>query len=271
MTLLSGRYERAVARGAGLWPDTDVLFHDTFEHGFCGWRDHMGGSTPYPALGLCNQPAYSDGYSLMVSVGKKATSLGLSGTGSAYKNYSRVVNNGRLTFEGQFAIGGANLGQMPAQWAMVMDVQQWDNSSRAFYSLTCVRAAGADPRTADVWSVGSASGVKTAVAAQPAPSAGDNENKMNWNYVRLTVDLDAFGGLGGYHSAQIGHQVYDLAALGAAPDRQAPQVTSGVGGGSFAGGMNFGLLVQNRQGYDNAGPSWLLADELRGIHSQMGV
>lgn len=262
-TLGNGQRFPLAARGVSRYPDSDVLFQDDFDTGFCGWRDHMGGSSPYPALGLCSHPVYTGNRALMVSVGKKGTTLGLSGTGSAYKNYSRFVNSGLITFEGMFAIGGANLGQMPAQWALVMDVQKWDNSNRAFYSLTCVRAAGADPRTADVWNVSGAAAAKTPIASD-VPSAGDNENKMNWNYVRFTVNLDAYGGLGGYHSAQIGHQVYDLAALGVEPDRQTPQTTSGVGGGSFAGGLNFGLLVQNRSGFDNAGPSWLVADQLRG-------
>lgn len=257
----------ALNRGLHRWPDTDVLFDDAFDAGFCGWRDHMGGSTPQAALGLTSHPVYSGSYALKLSTSRKRSTVNAA-ICSAYKNVSRFVDSGKVTYEVMLTVGGADLDEGPTNFALCIDTQLWDNSARGFYNLICRRFGGSTQTRVNEWAIISDDGTQIIFdsLATGAPMPGDNENKMNWGYYRLTIDLSANGGLGGYHEAQIGNRVYDLRSLGAGRGAQSPQTSSSVGAGSFAGGLNFGITMVNRNTVD-VGPDWVVVDRARGVWS----
>lgn len=274
-----------------LWPNgsrnrsgylpPEILFDDNFDRGFGNWRNHQSGNSINPPISRTSLRAFNgSSKSLMMSTGPRpqnSTNGAKTGTCSTYNNMSRWVNSGLVEFQSWYTVGGFDLDQSPHNLLFGIDTQQWDDKSRGFYRLMCRRWTGGDTSALKesvepTWGlVDDKAGqvVIPAMDGSPAPVyPGDNENKMNWNYVSLTVDLDyvgADGYKGRYHQAQIGPYVYDLTQLGAGRGKQNPQVASSVGAGSFAGGLNFGMSLGNRSVYKASGPSWLLCGRARGL------
>lgn len=253
----------------------EVLFDDNFDKGFGNWRNHQGGNTANPPISRTAMRAFDgSSKSLMLSTGARPQTAGIkSANCGTYNNLSRWVNSGLVKYETWLTIGGSDLDNSPGNILIGIDTQTWDDKSRGFYRLMCKRFTGPSdaPVRSNVWCLVDDKAGQVDIPAQgenPVPPyPGDNENKMNWFYVALTVDLDFVGpdgAKGRYMEAQIGPYKYDLTKLGAGRGKQNPQIKSEVGAGSFAGGLNFGLAVQNRTVYTAAGPSWLLCGRARG-------
>lgn len=256
----------------------EVIFDDNYDKGLGNWRNHQGGNITQPPISRTALRAFDgSSKSMMLSVSGRPSSGDIrSGETSTYNNLSRWVDNGKVKFEVWYALGGVDLDNSPNQFMFGIDTQQWDDSSRGFFRMLCKRfPAGADSNTVRArdnhWLLvdDKAGTVRIpAMNGNPAPPyAGDNENKMNFNYASLTVDLDhvgADGARGRYHEAQIGPYTYDLTGLDAGRGKQNPQMISSVGGGPFSGGLNFGISLQNRGGYISTGPAWLLIGRTRG-------
>ncbi|WP_156448391.1 hypothetical protein [Mycobacterium sp. NAZ190054] len=264
------------------WPDSgrnrggfqppEVLFDDNFDQGFCGWRDHQGAAFAYAPLSrTALRTLDGSSHSLVLSTGARPNSSANipHAEVSAYKNLSRWVDSGLVKFETWIAQGGADLDNSPNSWFIGIDTQRWDNSSRGFFKLRFRKFTGSGeaPVRSDQWALTNDVGSFVNLSPNP-PNAGDNENKMNFNYIALTVDLDTVvssdGAPGSYHEAQVGADVYDLTGLGAGRGKQNPQIGSSVGAGSFAGGLNFGIGMTNNTVHTAAGPSWLLVGRVRG-------
>lgn len=241
------------------FPASDVLFYDNFETGFCGWRDHISGNVAQAPLGLASHPTYSGGFSLAVTTAQ-TRSGNHGGSVAAYKNTTRNHDTGVLEFGGWFAFGGITEQASPRSFLIGIDAEKWDASSRFFAKLQLERWIGSGP---DVytprWVVIDDSG--NSVPITNAPVVGWNENKWNFQYLALRMDLGANGGLGGYLSADIGGVTYDLTGLGAGRGAQSPAAQSSP----FNGGLNFGISMSNRTATDD-GPATLFADDLRAIH-----
>lgn len=256
----------------------EVLFDDNFDKGLGNWRNHQGGNVTQPPISRTSLRAFDGSLkSMMLSVsGRPASGDIRSGETSTYNNLSRWVDGGKVKFETWLTLGGADLDNSPAQFMIGIDTQRWDDTSRGFYRMVCKRfPAGPDtngPRTRENhWVLVDDKAAQVRIPAMNGnpvpPYPGDNENKMNFNYVSLTVDLDHVGedgAKGRYYEAQIGPYVYDLTGLGAGRGKQNPQMISSVGGGPFSGGLNFGISLQNRGAYIAPGPSWLLIGRARG-------
>lgn len=249
-------------------PGGRVLFEDDFEAGFCGWRDHFGGHTPFNALSLTNYPVVAGTRALKLSTGARAYVSGQKdNTISAYKNLSIYRDiaapgaSGLVSLSGYFAVGGGVGARAFYGWGISFDIQKWDNSSRAQPRLEC-----SDPGsgTADVhWVIYNDAGGTVTIPNTTGITAGENENKFNFNYLRLTFDLAANGGLGGYHSCQINHKVIDLSGLGAGRGSTPPQgTTAGDYIGNFQGGFNAGITLYRSSYNVNNFPAWLVADRM---------
>lgn len=273
------------------WPDghrnvsgfkpPELIFDDNFDKGFGNWRNHQGGSTIYPPISRTSLRAIDgSSKSLMLSTGPRpqnSTNGATTGSCSTYNNLSRWVNDGLVKYEAWYTIGGLDLAQSPHNLLFAIDTQSWDDTNRAFYRIMCRRWVGGDiagpnGEPTPVWSVLNDKGEHVNVVAQgstPAPPyPGDNENKMNWNYFSMTVDLgykNTDGSLGRYLEMQVGPYTYDLLPLNVGRGKTNPQIVSSVGSGSFAGGLNFGISLGNRSVYKAKGPSWLLLGRARGL------
>jgi hypothetical protein len=270
-------------RKKGGWGRPQELFDDRFNHSFNGWRQHMGGDSSNPPLSLTDIRTDSNSErALWITVGSRpnrstAPSI-LSGNSTAYKNLSLFEQHGLIKFEAWFAVGGTNLDKAPQQVFIGMDTQRYDNGSRGNYRLTNRRYTGnvstGTLARADTWAITGDTENSVLIPDATTPNGnpftvGDNENKMNVFHVSLTQDLDAAassdGKPGGYLEAEINGRKYDLRGLGAGRGKQAPQITSGVGAGSFAGGSNFGIGLNNQTVDNEDGPSWLVVTRARAL------
>lgn len=163
---------------------------------------------------------------------------------------------------GYFALGVGGFSDSWGSWRLMIDTQAWDNSQRSFYQLYCNRSPDGQGYR---WQLrgnpyGGAETIHTVAPATGGTFVGNNENKLNEQYVRLTVDLQANGGLGAYHELQVGGFVYDLTnpaniisanpawVLGSAAE---PIQDSANTIDDFRGGDNIGLAISRHR--DGAG------------------
>lgn len=255
------------------WPRGALLFDDSFSDGYCGWTDHMSGSTQQGVLSLTGYPSV-DGAALKLSTGAKRSTVADCNC-TAIKRMSRIQETGRLHFEVWMAIGAEQLSVQPQQVDLGVDTELWNSAqsveSRGFPKLRYRKYDGTSQALIDRWALlgdgtGDTSGTFVAGSNIDIPGSdtgatksiiGINENKQNLFYVRLTMDLAR---VCAYVEVQIGPNVFDLSALGAGRGRVLPQAISG--GDSFAGGMNFYLAISNRNQTD-VGRCWVVVDRAR--------
>lgn len=290
-TLAPPRWPDATRNRAGYKPP-EVLFDDKFDGSFCGWRDHSGGSganaSAYSPVSLTTLRTHSESRAaLMLSTsGRGTTAAPRTGTTSTYKNLSRDVDQGLIKFEAWVALGGSDLANAPLSWSLTIDCQTWDGASRGFPRLDAVRFTGSGFNArSNAWAIKGDAGENhyigkdgtdkgnavPALGASP-PMAGDNESKLNIQYVALTYDLSGVypsatntdGKPGGYYEVQVGPQVVDVSGWGAGRHLTAPQVDAAGGPNSFNGGFNCGFQL-NDTPQAAAGGSWLIVTRARAL------
>lgn len=249
-----------------------VLFADDFEGGFDGWRDHFHGGGPAPILSRTDLAAKTGTRSLMIPVRGYPTGMDSStymgaNNPATFKNLSRYWGaTGTFSLSAFIAVGGDTTDSLGG-FTMMIDTQSWEMDPvhtpwRSFFKLRCTRNASSRTRQ---WKIGSSSYPPPSVyvdipGANEEVTAGDNENKFNFNYVRLTIDLAANSGMGGYLEAQINHQVFDLSGLGGGHAVENPQKGTSIS--DFTGGFNCGVAAVSA-GADT-GNGYVLVDSIVG-------
>lgn len=237
-----------------------VLVHDTFDDGFDGWRDHYTGYAPCPPISLTSYPVFSGSHALMIGCSappEDGYTQGWSGsnTPAAFKNLSRYYDGGLITFSCYLAHGSdGSTAALGGYWLMI-DTQAWDNGRRAFFKLMVSRNSVNGARSL---SISNDNGDRVKVYTGDDVFAGDNENKFNFEWLSLTVDLDANGGAGGYYSCQVNNRIFDLTGVGGQSARETPQVGGAVE--SFAGGLNFGVVAE--PGSPGTGEAFVVVDQV---------
>lgn len=143
-------------------------------------------------------------------------------TGTALKRLVNYHPHGLKSFSAFIAAGSGGTANEPAwtAWTFGMDIQRTDNSTRGFFKAVHKYD---DASASTSWYVSNNSGRLIKVPGSESAFTGENENKLNFDYVRLTVDEDANGGTGGYFELQVGAKVFDLRSLGAGRGEQLPQ------------------------------------------------
>ncbi len=182
------------------WPDAEVLFDDTFDRGFDGWRDHMSASVPTAPLSRTALRTFDNSAAaLMMSTGPRPNIASpdnpYAHTGT-YKNLSRYVDSGYVEFQAWLALGSQDIDNAPYSFFIGIDAQTWDNVSRGFPKLTCRRFS--TPTTGGTKSndfvITDDAGVASSGLRDSAVAKGfwpgDNENKMNWGFMSLIYQLD---------------------------------------------------------------------------------
>jgi hypothetical protein len=231
------------ARAMDLTPETRtgrVLSYDNFEDGFGRWADHYSGR-PFPPISLTAERALSSKRSLMLgSVTPPSGASSYFGQNtSTYNRMSRTFTERFVDFSCWFSIGGSDA-LASSSWYMYLDTQAWDNTWRSFFRVQCGVSSTTGKRR---WQIADNSGAYVAVpsAGLSNPTVtGWNEGKMNANYVRVTIDMTANAGHGGYYQLQVNDRTFSLSALGAGSGDYPPQVGSGEND-SFSGGFNPGF------------------------------
>jgi hypothetical protein len=236
-----------------------VLLHDTFDDGFNGWRDHYSGFAPCSALSLTCYPVFSGSHALMIGCSAPPDdgyTDGWSGSyiPAAFKNLSRYYDDGLVTFSCYLTHGtDGSTAALGGYWLMI-DTQSWDSSRRSFFKLMVNRHADSGERSLSITNNDTH---PVTVHSGADLFSGDNENKFNFDWISLTVDLGANNGLGGYHSCQVNNQAFDLTKVDGQNAKEAPQVGGAVE--SFAGGLNFGVLAA--PGPAGTGDAFVVIDE----------
>jgi hypothetical protein len=230
--------------------DERVIYRSNFDVGADGWIDHWDGFRPWPPLSLTDAVSFRGRRSMMLSTGEHASPVAgdPSDICAAFRRMALHDDYRYHHYSAYLAIG---VGGFSATWAnvqLMIDTQDADNGSRSFYKLSLSLHPGG-PSSGFRWkirddSVAGEDNMITVTEADGGTFPGNNDNKWNWQYVRLTIDRAANGGLGGYHSFQTGPDVFDLSGLGAGHANEPPQVGSPVSYiADFRRGFNIGALI----------------------------
>lgn len=224
-----------------------VLYRSDFDGGFDGWIDHWDGFRPWPVVSLTTEMQYRGTRCLMLSTGEHASPLS-NDVSNATGTFKRFARHDEYRYHSLSAFVGLGVGGFSSSWstfALYFDTQKYDNSSRSFFKAQCVVAAAPTKNRWQVRGDGGDTDFKNVTGAD-GRIIGSNENKHNMFYVRLTVDLAANSGAGGYHELQIGPSpagVFALTGLGAGSSTEPPQWDGSDLITDFAGGMNIGFGI----------------------------
>lgn len=245
-----------------------VLFHSSFETGELeGWRQHFNGFEPRPAIGLTSYPVRNGAYAMMIGTGNIPYNSNDRSNGSGtYRNLSLYQPSGIVSFSGWTTVRSgigtqAQSTGMPGRawrsWQLMMDIQRWGNTSRSFPSVSLIEPSS---NTSPRWFIRGDNNTYIEIPNSADVFSGENENKFNWDYVRLSWDLDANGGLGGYVELQVNNRIFDLRNLGGGSASHEPQQGTPID--SYSGGFNCGLGVERSTKWPDYYPTTLYADDL---------
>lgn len=230
-----------------------VLYLSDFDRGFDNWTDHWDAFRPLPPLSLTNHAAHLGARSLMLSTSEGAYVTGSIANGNnAFRRMTRTRGESPAypdqdRFASVSAYLGLGIGGYSSSWgefALFIDTNAYDNSQRSFFRLLCNARPSPDWTR---WQIAATSSTAVTIPDSEHIWHGDNDNKTNFGYVRLTIDRAANSGLGGYHEAQIGPHLFDLTGLGggSAPE---PSQSEGQGIQEFNGGDNIGFGISRNSG-----------------------
>jgi hypothetical protein len=229
-------------------PTGEILYQSNFgQNYFDGWRpSHFSAFAPVPPCGLTSYPTHSGKLALQLSTEMRTYASSNTGTQcTTFRGLSLYPSRRYLSYSGFFALGVGGYSLSWDEWGIYLDIQKSDNSSRSFPRLI-VKADATTPNTYTKLRIVNNAGTEITVPGTSHLWPGDNENKQGFGYLRLTWDLQANGGLGGYKEAQMQNQVFDLTGLGGQSASTTPQTDSGSGQGPIAeynSGLNLGLFV----------------------------
>lgn len=234
------------------YPDSKVLFADDFRDGLNGWGALMDSTTPRPAPTLSSVNALNGPHALKICTGSVAQSA-KDGIAVAIKRMTRTHDTGVVNFDLSWAWGGEEAPSAPQCYDFRIDTQKRDGSERTYFAARWANINWpVDGTTVTKWEIKDDDGnwvdVPDAVYQLPY-----NENKLNFIYTRLSVDL-----ANGYQELQVYDDVYDLSGLGAGSGKESTV-------NNFNGGLNFDVYVWNRT--SDFGQAWMLVDSARGWYS----
>lgn len=261
----SGGRARAFDKG----PTGEILYASNFgENYYDGWRAaHFSGFAVTPPCGLTSYPTHSSKLALQLSTEMRTLAVGNQGTTCVtFRGLSLYTSRRYLSYSAFLAIGPGGYSLTWDTFGLYFDIQKADNSSRSFPELL-VKADAMTPLTFSTLRIRNNAGTEIDVPGSSHKFPGENENKQGWGYLRLTWDLQANGGLGGYKEAQLQNQVFDLTGLGGQSADHTPQSDAVTGQGpiaEFNGGLNIGLFVTRSTDVTIADqyPATLVADSI---------
>lgn len=222
-----------------------VLYRSVFDTGMDGWIDHWNGYGPALVISRTSEMCYRGSHSLMLSTGEHPSPPAddVSSFVAAFKRLNRHDAYRYHSVSAYLAVGVGNYNGAWDSFYLYIDTQRQDNANRSFYQVRCSRYINPNHLT---WMIRGDTGATpeqkmVAVPGSAHSFIGNNENKLNFQYVRLTVDLQANSGAGGYKELQVGNQVFDLSGLGAGSSVEPIQGNTGLDIDDFAGGFNIGF------------------------------
>lgn len=221
-----------------------VVYRSNFDAGFDGWTDHWDGLRPYPILSLTTEMQMIGNRCLMLSTGEE-TSPNAASVANGTAAFKRMVLHDEYRYHSLSAYVAIGVSGPDGTWSafqLYIDTQNAASTKRSFLKAMCYIQPGPVYNKWKIRGDGGESDFKVVTAADGS-KIGDNDNKSNMQYVRLTADATLGGAAGvmGYHSLQVGNQVFDLRGVGAGSSVEPPQ-TNGVDNISdFRRGFNIGF------------------------------
>lgn len=233
----------------------DILYASNFgENYFDGWRPaHFSGFQVTPPCGLTGYPTQGGKLALQLSTEMRTyNALNQGVTCATFRGISRYGVRRYLSYSAFLALGVGGFADCWESFGLYIDCQKQDDSSRSFPQLQIIAQSKTDGwQKARIMNDGQAS--HTDIPGSQHCWPGDNDDKQNFGYMRVTWDLQANGGLGGYVEGQIQNTVYDLHSLGGGSASEIPQTDVSTGNsstGQFSGGLNIGLFVSRSTSTD---------------------
>lgn len=291
-TLLTGKALSFEGVGANPMPKSSrVLFADTFDDGlYHGWRHtHFGGDVPFNPVSVERDYPIAGLHLATSSTPYRSGAVG--GNVSSWKGLSgRFPTTGLISFAGLFAMqSGGPTGYAWSSWALEMDIQNWTDTKRSNPRFQCSNPGdGSAPRwqirndSSTLVSIGAATSMPnpvnsalSGVSATKSLTGGENENKWDINYVRVTFDLGNLMSITSgtqtsqYYELNINGYRFDLRSqLGGAANRS---TQGGSAISTFKGGLNFGIdLNRDTTVGGKAYPARLVAGELTATYHETG-
>lgn len=247
-----GRVVDSKRDGGGL-----VIYRSNFDAGFDGWTDHWDNFRPGPIVSLTNHAQHVGQRSLMLSTSEGPYVSGdWSNNTSTFKRMAIYRDFRFHSFSAYLATGIGGYSSSLGSYYLYIDTQEFDNSQRSFYQVQYEARPNPDFNR---WQIRNDAATFVTVPGSEHKALGDNDNKNGFQYVRLTIDKEANGGLGGYHALQVNKFEFDLTGLGAGSALEPPQA-SGELIAEFNGGFNIGLGLSRNNGV--AGGCQLYADDI---------
>lgn len=191
-TSLLGRFRALEGFGVKPMPKTsEVLFADDFSDGLSGWNPNMvGGDTPLQPVTRSSYPV--PGMRLATGSAYNPASAGC----VAYKRLAHLRPGGILSLSIEYAITSETAAAQWSAYAIGFDLQNWDGSFRAQPGLQVVpTATSAKAQLIDnTQTPHDIADIPNPITGSTVTStqylfAGENENKGNRNYLRLSYDL----------------------------------------------------------------------------------
>lgn len=257
-TVLLRRFRALEGFGTNPMPATsEVLFADDFSDGLNGWNpSHFSGDVPQQPVSRGAWPVPG------MLLGTGSTYNPLSAQCAAYKRLTHLRPGGIVSFSIEYAIVGETDARQWSAYGIEFDFQNWDGSLRAHPVLQIASPgigvnSGAqaqiidDTRTFHNITAITNPVTGSTVASTQGTLAGENENKGNRGYLRLSFDLgnllttSAETPTCRYYEASINGYRFDLRATQTAnpPGRGKQSVQGGTPLSSFAGGNNAGITL----------------------------
>lgn len=194
-----------------------------------GWAaQHWDYYSPVVAVSTTTRVSL-DGHCLYLPLADRPATMNTAGEkriqgswGTALKRLVNFHPRGLKSFSAFIAVGSGGTANEPAwsAWTFGMDIQKADNSTRGFYKAINKYD---DATGTTAWYITNNTSRLIKIPGSESAFTGENENKLNFDYVRLTIDEDANGGTGGYFELQVGSKTFDLRGLGAGRGEQVPQ------------------------------------------------
>lgn len=251
-------------RGRVVDPKRDgalVIYRSDFDAGFDNWTDHWDGYRPWPVVSLSSRAAHVGNRSLMLSTGEHASPVAgdVSSTAATFKRMAIYQDWRFHSFSAYLALGSGGYSAAWSTFSLFIDTQEYDNSQRSFYKVQAEVRPGPDYSRFQIRGDGGETDFRL-VPGSEKKWIGDNDNKQGFGYIRLTIDKEANGGLGGYHELQVNKSTFDLTTLGAGSSIETPQDDGSTNITQFNGGWNIGLGLSRNTA--QAGGCQLYADDI---------
>jgi hypothetical protein len=260
--------------GAGVGRSVDasrdkgvVIYRSNFDAGFDGWTDHWSGFRPSPIVSLTHAIQMRGKRSLMLSTAEGAYVSGEWSNGvDVFRRMAFYRTYRFYSYSAFFALGAGGYSAAWDSFSFYIDAQKFTSGAndRGLYQVQCQAQASPDFSR---WRIINDAGTYVTVPSSTRVRTGDNENKLGFNYFRLTIDQNANSGNGGYHQLQVNQNVFDLSALGAGRGAQSPQFTTNSID-DFSGGFNIGAGL-SRSTTQDGGCQLFLDDIVLNAHNEV--